>query len=379
MARKGGKDRGITQRKDRTGWWVKLYVNGRRQSFKCDSKSQAAALYGRLKAEQREGKYFTKQKALPFQEIAREYVQAVDARRRRQGDDAARMHRWITAFGEQDAMTISPRQIERVLMNLQAEGKQPATLVRHLAVLKATFNRAKRLGLMKENPATLVKTPKVNNMLVRYLTAEQESTLLEQLPFQYRPVVQIAINTGLRQGELLQLTWRDIDWNAGILTVQETKAGDKRRMPMNSTVLSVLTSLRELCAIQPTEPIFPHGARYLRRSFERAVKAAGLLPFRFHDLRHTFASRLAMQGANDRTLMALGGWKSPAMLSRYAHLSPAHLFQAVEGLTRLGTAPKTVPKESVDEQHVSKLLEDVVSRLGLEPRTLALKGRCSTN
>ena len=201
-------------------------------------------------------------------------------------------------------------------MNLQAEGKQPATLVRHLAVLKATFNRAKRLGLVKENPATLVRPPKVNNMLVRYLTTEQESTLLEQLPLQYRPVVHIAINTGLRQGELLQLKWRDIDWNAGILTVQETKAGDKRRMPMNSTVLGVLTSLRARYDTQPTDQVFPHGVRYLRRTFERAVKAAGLVPFRFHDLRHTFASRLAMQGANDRTLMALGGWKSPAMLSR---------------------------------------------------------------
>jgi integrase len=373
MARKGGKDRGLTQRQDRTGWWVKLYVNGRRHSFKCDTKSQAAALYGRLKAEQREGKYFTKPKALPFQEIAREYVQAVDARRRRKGDDAARMHRWITAFGDQDALTISPRQIERVLSDLQAEGKQPATLVRHLAVLKATFNRAKRLGLMKENPATLVKPPKVNNMLVRYVTAEQESRLLEQLPLQYRPVVQTAINTGLRQGELLRLTWSDIDWNAGILTVQETKAGDTRRMPMNSTVLGVLTGLRVRCATQPTDHVFPHGARYLRRAFERAVNAAELRPFRFHDLRHTFASRLAMRGENDRTLMALGGWKSPAMLSRYAHLSPAHLFHAVEGLTRMGTAPKTVTEESTDEEHTSILLEEVVSRLGLEPRTLALK------
>jgi integrase len=375
MARKDGKDRGITQRKDRTGWWVKLYVNGRRQSFKCDTKSQATALYGRLKAEQREGRYFTKPRALPFQEIAREYVQAVDARRRRKGDDSARMHRWITAFGEQDALTISPRQIERVLMHLQAEGKQPATLVRHLAVLKATFNRAKRLGIMKENPATLVKPPKVNNVLVRYLTAEQETTLLEQLPVQYRPVVQVAINSGLRQGELLHLTWRDIDWNAGIVTVQETKAGDKRRVPMNSTVLGVLTSLRERAAGQLADQVFPHGARYLRRAFERAVKAAELAPFRFHDLRHTFASRLAMQGANDRTLMALGGWKSPAMLSRYAHLSPAHLFHAVEGLTRMGTAPKTATEESVEEAQASKLLEEVVSRLGLEPRALALKGR----
>src|SRR4029077_18573280 len=136
---------------------------------------------------------------------------------------------------------------------------------------------------------------------------------------------------------------------------------------------------KEECAMQPTNHIFPHGARYLRRAFVRAVKAAGLGPLRFHDLRHTFASRLAMQGANDRTLMALGGWKSPAMLTRYAHLSPAHLFHAVEGLTRMGTAPKTVPEELSDEEHTSKLLENVVSRLGLEPRTLALKGRCSTD
>ena len=144
---------------------------------------------------------------------------------------------------------------------------------------------------------------------------------------------------------------------------------------MNSTVLGVLTSLREGCAIQPTNHVFPHGARYLRRAFERAVTAAGLAPFRFHDLRHTFASRLAMQGVNDRTLMALGGWKSPAMLTRYAHLSPAHRFHAVEGLTRMGTAPKTVTEEFADEEHISKLLENVVSRLGLEPRALALKAR----
>ena len=379
MARKGGKDRGITQRKDRTGWWVKVHVNGRQRSFKCDTKSQATVLYGRLKAEQREGKYFEKPKAVPFREIACEYMQAVDARRRRKGDDQARMNRWMTAFHDHDAATITPRQIERVLSDLQTEGKQPATLLRHLAVLKATFNRAKRLGLIKENPAALVKPPKVNNMLVRYVTAEQESRLLEQLPLQYKPVVQIAINTGLRQGELLRLTWSDIDWNAGILTVQETKAGDKRRMPMNSIVLGVLTSLRARCAAQPTDRVFPHGDRYLRRAFERAVKAAGLTPFRFHDLRHTFASRLAMQGANDRTLMALGGWKSPAMLSRYAHLSPTHLWQAVEGLTKIATVTKTATEESVEEEQASKLLEEVVSRLGLEPRTLALKGRCSTN
>ena len=143
---------------------------------------------------------------------------------------------------------------------------------------------------------------------------------------------------------------------------------------MNSTVVSVLTELKT-SGQTGEEPIFTHSERYLRRAFDKAVKTAGLTPFRFHDLRHTFASRLAMQGANDRTLMALGGWKSPAMLSRYAHLSPTHLYQAVENLTRIGTVTTNVTQEG----EAPNLLDDMVSRLGLEPRTLALKGRCSTN
>ena len=72
----------------------------------------------------------------------------------------------------------------------------------------------------------------------------------------------------------------------------------------------------------------------LSRAFATAVKKAGLEPFRFHDLRYTFASRLAMNGANDRTLQTLGGWKIPRMLLRYSHLGPSHLQDAVEGLVK---------------------------------------------
>ena len=75
-------------------------------------------------------------------------------------------------------------------------------------------------------------------------------------------------------------------------------------------------------------------ARNLRRDFDKAVKKAGVSPFRFHDLRHTFAARFAMNGVNDRTLQALGGWKPPRMILRYAHLGPSHLQDAVEGLVK---------------------------------------------
>lgn len=342
MARAGGKDRGIVEKPKGSGkWWVRLIHQGRERWYRTDNKSQAKALYGRLKAKQCEGKLFEKQKAVPFKELATDYQAWVDARRRRPGDDAARLQRWITAFGEQDAQTITPRQIERVLTELQMEKKQPATLVRYLTVLKAVWNRGKRLGALHDNPTAMVRTPQPNNVLVRYLQPDQEATLLAALPERFRPIVITAMHTGLRQGELLRLAWHDIDWTVGVLTIHDTKAGERRRVPMNSVVQGLLMAWKARTSPEPTDRVFPHDHRYLRRAFTKAVESATLAPFRFHDLRHTFASRLAMNGANDRTLMALGGWKSPRMLDRYAHLSPAHLWQAVEGLAPVGTGSKT--------------------------------------
>src|SRR5688572_5577925 len=111
MARKGGVDRGICQRKGRKGWWVRIYSNGRQRWFICDTKSQAKALYGRLKAQFREGKYFEKPHAVPFRQFALEYKKTLEARQRRKGDDTSRINRWLAAFGDQDMNSITMRQI----------------------------------------------------------------------------------------------------------------------------------------------------------------------------------------------------------------------------------------------------------------------------
>ena len=151
------------------------------------------------------------------------------------------------------------------------------------------------------------------------------------------------------------------------MTIHQTKAGGKKRVPMNSTVQRVLSELNKERSTLPEDRIFTHARHALREVFHRSVMRAGLSPFRFHDLRHTFASRLAMQGANDRTLMALGGWKSPAMLARYAHLGPSHLWNAVEGLTKsksgtlTGTGEGSGTTETVEETQV-------VEKIGEPPR-----------
>ena len=140
---------------------------------------------------------------------------------------------------------------------------------------------------------------------------------------------------------MLRLTWADVDWFSGTIKIQETKTDDRRHAPMNSLVQRTLLNLKEATKPKPSEHVFPFYPRYLSRAFKRAVSRAKPAPFRFHDLRHCFASRLAQLGANDRTLMEAGGWASPAMLKRYVHLSPSSVWQAVEGLTQFGTGGKT--------------------------------------
>jgi integrase len=356
MARKGSRDRGVTH-KDGC-WWVRLYAKGREKWFRCETKSQARVLYGRLKAEQREDKYFPKEKRFPFQVIASNYETAVDATRHgRIGDDRARVKGWIEVFKDQDARTITPEQVEHTLFNLKAEHRKPGTIHRYFTVLKAILNRVTELKVVRAEICQRVRAPKYDNEIVRYLTDAQRETLLGALLPKYNGLVVVALNTGLRQGELLRLTWADVDWQTGILTVSRTKGGKSRPVPMNSIVQDLLSHLKLQGQVPTDNRLFPFRDRSMRRVFERAVKKAGLQPFRFHDLRHTFASRLAMQGENDRTIMALGGWKSPAMLSRYAHLSPAHLWKAVEGLVQQPTGSKTGSEAIQSRQGVTEVTE----------------------
>ncbi len=360
MARKDGKDRGVLEYPKGSGqWWVRVWENGREKRYRMDNKTQAKAFYGKIKAKQREGTYFPEmfeKKRVAFRTLAEDYRKYSDAHHKRKGDDKPRLDRWIDAFGDQDASTITPGQVEQVMITMQNEKYEPATIARYLVVLKSCLNRAVRDGLLQVNPTQKVKPPKVNNVIVRYLTPEQETALLEKLPERFHPVVITALHTGMRQGELLRLKWEDVDFNAGVITVQQAKAGESRRVLMNSKTWDVLDRAKSktvgpwvFCSTTNTAL----EGRNLRRAFDEAVKNAKLSPFRFHDLRHTFASRLAMQGANDRTLQELLGHKTSRMVLRYAHLAPTHLWQAIEGLTRAkdkkaDTQPKGETGEAVD-------------------------------
>jgi integrase len=141
-----------------------------------------------------------------------------------------------------------------------------------------------------------------------------------------------ALHTGMRKGEILSLVWDNVDLKHGFILLDKTKNGDRREIPINQTLKSVLQGLVRRLDVPYVFFDEAKGRPYkdLKRSFSRACKLAGIKDFRFHDLRHTFASQLVMRGVDITTVSRLLGHKSLTMTLRYSHLSPNHMAKAVE-------------------------------------------------
>jgi Site-specific recombinase XerD len=230
---------------------------------------------------------------------------------------------------EIDTLSIEKFKTER------AKEVSPATVNRELACLKCMFNRAIEWGKIKDSPAKTVKLFRENNKRLRYLEKEEIVKLLANCNKYLKAMVILALNTGMRRGEILGLKWHDIDFRRGIIYLLDTKNGEKREIPMNEQVKTALIRTNK-------HPDSPHifcradGKPYrdIRKSFFTALKKAGIINFRFHDLRHTFASQLVMSGVDLNTVRELLGHKSLKMTLRYSHLSPDHKKRAVDILGR---------------------------------------------
>jgi integrase len=219
-----------------------------------------------------------------------------------------------------------------------------ASVNRHLTLFRAILNRAVRDGRVEPQNVPAVKLLKENNSRVRYLTNGEEAHLIEALPEWLGPLVITAIHTGLRRGELLKLRWNDVDLNAGAVTIHKGKSGFTERIPINQTVRQKLARILEerrqrARATGDARELFGRyvfcapGGGYLHalnRYWYPAVKRAGIEDFRFHDLRHTCLSRLAMKGADFYAIQRLARHRRPEMTMRYAHLSPGHLRTVAE-------------------------------------------------
>ena len=227
---------------------------------------------------------------------------------------------------------------------------RPATVNRELALLKHMYSKAIEWGRYEENPAKKVKLLKGEVKRVRFLMPDDVQKLLSNCADHLKPIVTVAVHTGMRKGELLSLNWDQVNFEQGIISLLDTKNHERRDISMNETVKATLTGMeRKGSYVFSAEDGGSFGD--VRRSFETALRRSGIQDFRFHDLRHTFASNLVMESVDIVTVMELMGHKDLTMTLRYTHLAPNHKTKAVNILDRvLSLNP---PQSAVSQKVVS--------------------------
>jgi integrase len=217
-----------------------------------------------------------------------------------------------------------------------------STVRRYLAALSHAFTVAvKEWGWLDDSPMRKVTKPREPRGRVRFLSDQERHQLLEECQASRNPylhtIVVLALATGARRGELLGLRWPDVDLKRATLTFQETKNGERRAVPLTGPALALMRQHATVRRLDTTL-VFPNttGRRPggIREAWKYAVKRAGIVDFRFHDLRHTAASYLAMSGASLAEIAEVLGHKTLAMVKRYAHLSEAHTRGVVERMNR---------------------------------------------
>jgi integrase len=260
---------------------------------------------------------------------------------------------WIEKMGAYSLADLTPGLIGRYRDELQQtplkkdKFRTPATVVRYMAVLSHALTiLVKEWGWLEESPMPKVSKPRVRNARTRFLGEAERERLLaaaKESPSQYLyAIVLLAISTGMRRGEILSLQWRHVmlneDGQSALLLLEHTKNDDQRGVPLVGIALHEMERLRQIAIkanhgrLNPEALLFPSTRSLdkpleIRKAWETILRLAKLdSAFKFHDLRHTAASYLAMSGATSRDIAEVLGHKSLAMVKRYAHLSKDHLI-----------------------------------------------------
>ncbi|QQS39999.1 MAG: site-specific integrase [Acidobacteriota bacterium] len=243
-------------------------------------------------------------------------------------------------FGKKKLDQIMSDEVEgfkqRFLNTPTKHGKprSKTTVNYHLAVLSRIFSLAAESGLLETNPCKNVRKFRLNNRRTRVLSDLEEARLVKALKDNQlvRNIVIVALHTGMRKGEILDLKWFDVDLKRRVITVRKSKSFQPRAVPMNHTVATLLEEIR-----RESEYVFPSpksGGKLkdFKRSFASARRKAGLRDFRFHDLRHTAATRMADKGADAFTLATILGHSDIRVTARYTHATDASIRNAVANL-----------------------------------------------
>ena len=243
----------------------------------------------------------------------------------------------FSKFMDFQLSAITAWEVEKWRNKRLADGIKPATTNRQINLIKGCLSRAVEWEVIDSHDLQKVKAQTVDNAKVRYLSKDEEYRLRESLAkFDIKhltTIVILAINTGMRKGEILSLNWNDVNLENKVLTVdfQNAKSGNTRHIPLNTQAFNVLSDWQKLSGNIGYVFKDNNQQRILdfRYDWAALLEDASITDFRFHDLRHHFASKLVMASVDLNTVRELLGHSDLKMTLRYAHLAPEHKAAAV--------------------------------------------------
>lgn len=304
-----------------------------------------------------------------FKELADEYLKYSKLNNRSYKSRVGRVKKFVALWGNKQLKDISAMDIEKYKkvrkedivrpekvidgVKLPAKYVTNTTVNRDIEILRKMFNLAIENEWLNKNPCKYVKKLRVDNKIERYLTPEEEIRLLNACKGRYsylKPIIIFALNTGMRKGEILNLTWKCVDFQNNKIILLETKNGKKREVPINSVLLSLLEKMKEnqCCEYVFANPETKTKYSDLKRAFNNVCKISGVKNFRFHDLRHTAATRMVGSGVSITIAKEILGHSDIHTTMRYAHAITEQALNAVEILSNYAEKnQKVIPLRAV--------------------------------
>ncbi len=338
----------LYKRKDSPYWWVRFTHNGRRLQQGTGTADRVAAqqFHDKLKASLWEQDRLGVKPRRTWNDAVVRYLQETGHKATHQED--IRKLRWIDPFLRGMPLDGITRDKLAEISDAKAREATGATANRVLALVRAILRKAAYEWEWMDR-APKVRMFKEQSRRVKWLTRTEAGSLLCALPEHLADMVEFALYTGLRQRNVTQLEWSQIDMPKKIAWIHpdQAKAGKGIPVPLTDGAVAVLR--RRMSKQQHLVRVFTYQGQPLRwvnnHAWKKALRRAGIENFRWHDLRHTWASWHVQAGTPLYELQQLGGWASAEMVRRYAHLAPEHLAKAAANIVPIATKMATLGKE----------------------------------
>ena len=329
----------ITKRNGK--FYCRFQIDGERHHFLCtgakDEREAKKIEQGFMyKIQQQQNGVIPKElEKITVNKLLKKYLEYSELNKKSYYTDLSRSKLIKKYFGETTLISnIKPEQIEKFKEFLINEGRSKTTVNKYLTQLHTAFKMAVDNGYLLKNPLQTIKKFPDKNYTVRYLKDEEEERLFKVLPEYLKKIVIVALNTGLRKSNILNLSWEQINFDFKFIEVLENKGNKHILLPMNDCLVNLFqqTPSEDRIGYVFKNPETGEPYQDIKRAWNSALKTAEIENFRFHDLRHTVGTRLAAKGVPVNVIKEILAHSDVKTTMRYIHCTEGAKLEALSKL-----------------------------------------------